>query len=451
MRGIAIFLTVFSALPVAFVYPFVGVLLWAWISFMSPHREAWDFATNFPFNFYAAVTTLAAWMLSSEPKTLPNQALPALVIAFAVFTSLTTFLALERESAYLLWDMHIKTLALALVVMGLVNTRLRIQALLWVIALSIGYFAVKGGGFVLFTGSTGSRVLGPVRSIISDNNNLSLAMVISLPILNYLRETSNNTYVKLVCWFAIAMTIVAIVGTYSRGGMVGLIVVGLSFFVLARKRRVATLAAASVIVVGLVNFAPSEWWERMGTTQSYQKDSSATGRIEAWQTSWNLAADRPVVGGGFGAIEQKSTFRKYRPGRKAEHVRAPHSIYFQVLGDHGFVGLFLYLSILGAAAFNLFKVQAQTRDRPDLAWANNLSRMLLISLAGFFMAGAFLSMAYYDVYFCMVALSATLRQAVSTALDGAAAPVEIESDNSTGLVPAWRLASLTHGQQRRPD
>ncbi|MEQ1868148.1 MAG: hypothetical protein ABL996_26315, partial [Micropepsaceae bacterium] len=145
------------------------------------------------------------------------------------------------------------------------------------------------------------------------------------------------------------------------------------------------------------------------------------------------------------------TFRKYRPGRKAEHVRAPHSIYFQVLGDHGFVGLFLYLSILGAAAFNLFKVQAQTRDRSDLAWANNLSRMLLISMAGFFMAGAFLSMAYYDVYFCMVALSATLRQAVSRALDGAATPIEIEDDGPAGLVPAWRLASLTHGQQRRPD
>jgi putative inorganic carbon (hco3(-)) transporter len=451
VRGIAIFLTVFSALPVALVYPFVGVLLWAWISFMSPHREAFDFATAFPFNFYAAATTLVAWMLSTEPKALPNQLLPVLVIAFAAFVSLTTYFALEHESAFLLWDMHIKTLALALVVMGLVNTRLRIQAFLWVTALSIGYFAVKGGGFVLLTGSAGSRIFGPANSIISDNNNLSLAMVISLPILNYLRETSSNPYVKLVCWFAIVMTIVAIVGTYSRGGLVGLIVVGLSFLALAKRRRVATLAAAAIIAVGMMNFAPEEWKERMGTTQSYEKDSSATGRIEAWQTSWNLAADRPVLGGGFGAIEQRSTFRKYRPGRKAEHVRAPHSIYFQIIGDHGFVGFFLYVAIIGAATFNLLKVQRQTRDRADLAWANSLSRTLLISFAGFLMAGSFLSMAYYDVFFCMVALSATLRQAVTKEIDGRAAATIEEGDGQGAFVPAWRLASLANGQQRRSD
>lgn len=434
MRGIAIFLVVFSALPVTLFYPFVGVLLWAWISFMSPHREAYDFATAFPFNFYVAVTTLAAWVMSTEPKTLPSQLLPGLMIAFAAFITLTTFTALGPEDAYERWDTHIKTMALALVVMGLVNSRLRVQALLWIIALSIGYYAIKGGGFVLFTGSTGSRIFGPQKSMIADNNNLSLAMVLTLPILNYLRVTSANKYVKFVCWFSLVMTVIAIVGTYSRGGMIGLIVVGLAFLFLS-KQKFTAIAVTAAVVTGIVTFAPAEWKERMATTQSYEKDSSAKGRIEAWQTSWNLATDRPVLGGGFGAIEHKPTFVRYRPGAQAEHARAPHSIYFQVLGDHGFVGLALYFAIIGAAMYNLFTVQRRTRGHEELAWANDLSRALLISLAGFLMAGTFLSMAYYDVFFCMVALSVCLKEMVRKTLDEQA-PSEVAEP--VGLIPARR-------------
>ena len=84
----------------ALVYPFVGVLLWAWISFMSPHREALDFAGDFPFNFYTAVTTLAAWVLSLEPKALPNQIMRRLVIAFAPSRRSRRYFALDGTSAY---------------------------------------------------------------------------------------------------------------------------------------------------------------------------------------------------------------------------------------------------------------------------------------------------------------------------------------------------------------
>jgi probable O-glycosylation ligase (exosortase A-associated) len=426
VRGLLIFLAVFSALPFALVYPFVGVLLWEWISFMSPHREAFGLAATFPFNFYIAVVTVGAWIFSSEAKSLPSQILPGLLIAFALFVSLTTFFALEHTSAYELWDTHIKSLALALVVMGLVNSRARMQAFLWVIAISLGYFAVKGAGFTLLTGSIGSRILGPEHSIIRDNNNLGLAMVMTLPILNYLRTSSTNYYVRLAGWIALAATIVAIVGTYSRGGFVGLLVVGIGFLVLG-KHRVAYLIIAALVGTGIVTFAPAEWKERMVSIQSYEKDSSAKGRLEAWETAWNLATDRPLLGGGFAAIEQKDTFYKYRPGRQATHKRAPHSIYFQVLGDHGFVGLFLYVALIIGALSNLFQIQAQTRKRPDLEWANTLSRMLLISYAGFLVAGSFLSMAYYDVFLCLIALSVALREIVNRTVQAAQVePDEVE-------------------------
>lgn len=435
MRGLLVFAVVFSTLPIALFYPFVGFLLWEWISFMNPHREAFGFASSFSFNFYIAAVTITAWVFSLEPKLLPNQIMPLLMVAFALLTSVTTFFALEHAISFELWNTHIKSLALALVVMVMVNSKLRVQAFIWVAAISIGYFAVKGAGFVLLTGSVGSRVFGPANSMIADNNNLGLAMVMTLPIINYLRISSANRYIQFGCWLAIVMTIIAIVGTYSRGGFVGLVVVGIAFFLLSKHKIVSLIVAASV-GAAIVVAAPQEWKDRMVGIQDYDQDRSAQGRIEAWQTAWNLAADRPLVGGGFAAIEQKSVSSKYRPGSQAV-ARAPHSIYFQVLGDHGFFGLFLYLAICLVATANLFRIQALTRGHDELEWANVLSRMLLISYAGFLVAGSFLSMAYYDVFLCLLALSVSLREIVRRQLQESA---EVEQPD---LIPVGTVTATT--------
>jgi probable O-glycosylation ligase (exosortase A-associated) len=231
------------------------------------------------------------------------------------------------------------------------------------------------------------------------------------------------------------MTIVAIVGTYSRGGFVGLIVVGFAFFLLSKHKIVSLIVAVAVSATIFVT-APQDWKDRMVGISDYEQDGSAQGRIEAWQTSWNLAADRPLVGGGFAAIEQKSVSSRYRPGSQAV-ARAPHSVYFQVLGDHGFLGLFLYLTIAFIATANLFRIQALTRGHEELEWANVLSRMLLISYAGFLMAGSFLSMAYYDVFLCMLALSVSLREIVRRQLE------ESAEVNEPDLVPVGSVTAST--------
>lgn len=420
-------------------YPFVGVLLWEWISFMSPHREAYGMAASFSFNFYIAVVTILAWIFSNEPKTWPSPLLPGLMIAFAILTSITTFVALHYDSAFELWNTHIKSIALALIVIAMVNSKLRVHAFLWVMAISIGYFAVKGAGFMAITGSVSSRILGPEDSIIHDNNNLGLAMVMTLPIINYLRLMSANKYIRLGCWVALALTLVAIVGTYSRGGLVGLVVVGFAFLLLS-KHKFRAMIVALIVGSAILTFAPTEWKQRMGTIQGYEADASARGRLEAWETAWNLAVDRPLVGGGFAAIEQKSVSSKYRPGGQAT-ARAPHSVYFQLLGDHGFLGLFLYLVMVFLATANLFRIQAQTKGRDNLEWANVLSRMMLIAYAGFLTAGSFLSMAYYDVFLCLVALSVSLREIVRKQIEEGAYGVE-EPD----LVPAGSIVTATTGK-----
>ena len=121
----------------------------------------------------------------------------------------------------------------------------------------------------------------------------------------------------------------------------------------------------------------------------------------------------------------------------AEHLkidavgyRVAHSIYFQVLGEHGFVGLALYLA-LGVSTFLMGgSIARRARDRPDLAWARDLARMLQASLATFAVVGAFLSRDFFDLTIHLVAImiltGAVVRQSVAAKAPELARPVSAQ-------------------------
>ena len=442
VRSIAVFIGVVSALPVALIFPFAGVLLWAWIAFMNPHREAFGFAYDFPFNFYVAIVTIGAWVFSNEPKRFPPSILPGLLVAFALLFSITTYFAIDYAHAFERWDKHIRTVVLVLAVIALANSKVRIQAFLWMVALSIGYYAAKGGGYTL-TGGTG-RILGPAQSLIADNNDFALAVVMVLPILNYLRITSANPIVKLTCLIVLVLSVVAIIGTGSRGGFIGLTVVAIGFIMFTKPRLGAFLIPVAV-AIGVWNFAPPSWFERIKTIENYQTDESANNRYAAWRTSWAVALDRPLLGAGFSGIEtdkvdfryNKVDWRQEKSAQEKSRSRAAHSVYFQVLGDHGFIGLALWLAIVLAGGFNIMSVLSVARGIPDLDWAMHLGRAMLVMLVAYLVNGALLSMAYYDAFLCLVGLTAPLVQVVRSARG---LSVEAPPEPDSQLVPAFRLA-----------
>jgi probable O-glycosylation ligase (exosortase A-associated) len=135
--------------------------------------------------------------------------------------------------------------------------------------------------------------------------------------------------------------------------------------------------------------------------------------------AFNLAKDRPLVGGGF-AITDSQTFQRYAPNPTAIH--AAHSIYFQALGEHGFVGLGLYL-LFGFLTWRTgTSIIRSAAGREEYKWASDLAKMIQVSLMGFAVGGAFLSLLYFDVpYYLMVAMVVT-RRIVERGLNEKAAP-----------------------------
>src|SRR5262249_51406868 len=140
--------------------------------------------------------------------------------------------------------------------------------------------------------------------------------------------------------------------------------------------------------------------------------TSFQGRTTAWQVAIAIAREHPVFGGGFNAGQQMSVWNRYVAGIEpsmVNHLKAAHSIFFQVLGDLGYPGLLLFLSIIGATAWNLSAVLKFSRRQPDLAWMNDLAQMFRLTLVVYAVSGALLSMAYFEFFYITVSMVGVLR------------------------------------------
>ena len=169
----------------------------------------------------------------------------------------------------------------------------------------------------------------------------------------------------------------------------------------------------------------------MSTISEYEEDGSAMGRINAWWFAFNLAADRPLVGGGFRTF-QDHLFLQYAPD--PHDVHDAHSIYFEVLAEHGFVGLALFLAIGVLALLHAGRLAKLKPADQSLDWIPRLAGLLQVSLVSYATTGAFLGLAYFDLYYQIVAIIivlGVLAKRESSRLSGVA---EVPLPESAGRI-----------------
>jgi probable O-glycosylation ligase (exosortase A-associated) len=217
--------------------------------------------------------------------------------------------------------------------------------------------------------------------------------------MRYLQLQSCVSWQKHVFSAAMLLTAVAALGTQSRGALLGLSAMA-TFLWWKSDKKFYWAAALIAIATALLSFMPETWWSRMDTIRTYEDDGSAMGRINAWWMAWNMAQHR-FFGGGFD-IYTLEQFMLYAPN--PTDVHAAHSIYFQVLGEHGFIGLVLFLTIGVTAWLTAAKLIALARENSAHRWAGDLGAMTQVSMVGYATGGAFLSLSYWDIpYNYMVA------------------------------------------------
>jgi len=283
-----LFLVVFVAISLIYIlrYPFVGILVWEFFTLMNPQQEAYGMARTLPLNMIVAGATLLGWLVSPEPKKIPRNAITTVSLIFLAWMTFNSFFAFDPSWSWPYWDRTWRVFALGFLIAATANTKARIDALIWVAAISLMYYGVKGGVFTVMTGGA-HKVFGPESTIIGDNNQLALALLMTIPLIEYLRTSTPSKTLSLVLAGCMASTTVAVLGSYSRGAYIAMGALAV-FFLYHSKRRFLYLLAGGAIAVFAVYFMPQSFFDRIDTMNSLNTDNSFQGRVMAWQVAFSL-------------------------------------------------------------------------------------------------------------------------------------------------------------------
>lgn len=395
MRDIVLTLILCGLIPMAIWRPWVGALGWVWVSLMSPHRMAYGFIYDAPVAQAVGLATMLGLLLTKDPRRVPMAPPVVFMILFTLWMVITFLFSISGiADSWPQLDKVLKIMILNLVVLAPLYTRRHVDLLITVAALSVGFFGMKGGVFALTTG--GQYQVRGGGGFIEPNNELALALVMTIPLLYYVVLITKWRLVRWGLLLGIFFTSVAAIASQSRGALVAILAMALTILVRSPS-RLKLVIPITVIGAFIAAFMPAAWWSRMETIQTYEEDASALGRINAWTVAWRVATSN-FFGGGFN-LETQEIFNRYAPN--PDFIAVAHSLYFQVLGQHGFVGLFLYLAIWIATFRTCFWIYRNSTSVLD----KQLVRLAEVSLVGFGVGGAFLSLAYFDgPYYVMIAL-----------------------------------------------
>ena len=425
MRDYLLALIIAVLLPLIVRYAWIGVLAWFWIGLFAPQWHAWTFMRGAPLATYVGGVTLIALFLAKDRKPFPFTRETVMLFVLAGYFALTSHFAVNSSGAWDFWFHFMKILLITFVTPMLIYGERRIVWLLLVITASIAFYGFKGGLFAIQTGGA-HHVLGPTGSYLSGNTYIGLAMLMVLPLILATARMFDrrwaadlgieflNRFSRPIGWFAYAvfwLTGIAILATYSRGAFVGFVaILPFLFWHMQKKWLMVLMGFVLVAVVGVT--APDRLVDRWQTIETYEEDTSAMQRIQSWGVAWNMAMDRPLVGMGFRShhlgYDWWISYANFEGTWR--HVLTPHSVYFGLMQEHGFVGLGVFLLLVGFTFFTLNRVRRTARNRTGQLWLSEYAWALQIGLLGYLVAAMFLDVSYFNLLYAFIALAVIMRR-----------------------------------------
>ncbi len=399
MRDVLVMALVLAGAVAALRRPWIGVILWNWVSLMNPHRYTYGFAYDAPVAAIAAVSTLIGFLATRDRHWPFRGAAPVFLLVFLAWLTLSWSLGVDPSDDYEQWTKVMKVDVMIFVALSLLRTKLHVFCFVWVCAGSLALLGAKGGVFTVMNGGN-FHVWGPPGSFIEDNNNFALALVMTIPLVRFLQMQCTSRLARHGLTGVMMLLAASALGSQSRGA---LLAIGAMTGLMWWRGRNKLISGVTIVLVGtlLIGFMPDSWTSRMETINTYDTDDSALGRLSAWSVAWNLALHRPL-GVGFNAARPEF-FEKYSSAPELG-TPAAHSIYFQVLGNHGFVGLLLFVGMLFATLRAAGQVRKEAARHPEAKWCGELAGMAQVSLIGYAVGGAFLSLAYFDLPYDIIVM-----------------------------------------------
>ncbi|WP_309621797.1 putative O-glycosylation ligase, exosortase A system-associated [Novosphingobium sp.] len=426
MLNLALTGFVLAFLALGFRRPYLWVLAYLYIDSLAPQKISWGFLKLVPISLISFLLAFGGWLLLDYKINSRFTMRQGLIALLLVYCGLTTLSADFPEDALVKWDWVWKALLFAMFLPLTLTTRLRIEAATLIMTLTVGAIVINGAIKTL----AGGGGYGTLRLFVNDNSGLYEGSIISavaisiIPLIFWLIKHGtifpSDWRVKLY-GIALAFACVLIpIGTQAR---TGLLCVALLMVLALRtvKRRVLYLSLIAVGVLVTIPLLPKSYTDRMNTIENHSADQSASTRVAVWKWTLEYVKEHPF-GGGFDAyrgnkvrieltdVQGTGNNVTVQTHEAFDKARAYHSAYFEMLGEQGWPGLALWLTLMfsGLLQMELIRQRWKKRTGPGEMWQAPLANALQQSLLVYMTGSLFVGIAFQPFCYMLIGLQCGL-------------------------------------------
>lgn len=429
MRDILIALVVLCLMAAAFYRPWLMTFAYLYADLLQPQRLSYYLIKSVPVNFIIAVSAVI-FFLFDKKKNLRISGVQMLMVLFtAWFTLVSTWAILPDQQFWFKWDAAWKAVLFSGAFVPMVlATRRRIDAAVALFVLCVGLVSISGGLKTLMGGGgyENLRMIVDTNQGLYESSTISTVAMASIPLILYLWRDSplvgRNRWTLL---FAIGLIVAAILVSIGVEARTGVVTGGMLLFLLFLRSRRKLPLAAGVVAAAIVAlpFVPQTFIDRAETITKPETDTSASTRLAVWKWTLDFVEEHPF-GGGFRVFrineieytvvdkDENGNILGFR--QVTDRGRGFHSSYFEVLGETGWPGLAMYLSIIGFSLIGLYRLRRRyAKGPPDKQWAAHLADALIMAIIIYCAGGLFVAIAFQTTLYLLVGIGIALRWVMS--------------------------------------
>jgi putative inorganic carbon (HCO3(-)) transporter len=311
----------------------------------------------------------------------------------------------------------LKSVLIFVLVANVLNTVHRMKLMIWSMALwatIMSWVAVRDfatGNLAL----QGVRIAGWDSPLAANPNDLALIINLILALTIGLSAPRKPLVSACLLGFT-ALSIVGVISTFSRGGLVTLTTIAILWLIKRTRNRGPAILLLVLATVPLVLIAlPAGYGNRVYSIFDMSADTSGSSAVrwESMVLAWNAILTNPVL--GVGLKQHGLAFLEATGGWSSWN--GVHNVYLEIAADLGIPALLLYLSanwyLLTSLRRSLRQITKfrgkRSREARELI---ALGSGIQIALVAFLVAAFFHPVAYH-FYFFYIAGFAVAHQTIT--------------------------------------
>lgn len=388
--------------------PMFGLMVYYGFAILRPTHLwfwAWNPYDQPRFSFYIALSALVGWFLTGFGDWSGLKAIRWPIIGYFLYLmgGVIAWLAFAIQPEHS-WDALYPQLTIGLMMLmaiSLIRSQRAVRTLSWMVTASLGYLAWVFNSQYFF--DNWNRIYWHGFGGI-DNNGVAMVMVMGVPLAFFMGIYEKRLWVKALCLLAVFLEIHVVLFSFSRGGQLGLCMVGAAVFAVALftlPRKGLTILVGIVFVVIALKLAGPEVRARFMTifADAEEREASAQSRLVIWPAAWKCFMEHPLGLGprGFNLVSEQYGL----PSNKSVH-----NLYIQTAVDYGIFGLVGLVMFYFAAAWKSFQL-ARSAIARRLHWPAYTGTMVSISLGGMMICSFFIGMESVEVGFIVAMVGLT--------------------------------------------